>query len=91
MKSIQLETNELLMYHCGCHGNLVTKATKNVADAYHPKEPPYQMCSVFLKTKEIIKVSIWFAMATKFPWQQGKWLIPIAPRKLHTKYELNTV
>ena len=47
MKSIQLETNELLMYHCGCHGNLVAKATKNVADAYHPKEPPYQICAQY--------------------------------------------
>ena len=24
------------------HGNVVTIATRNVADAYHPKESPYQ-------------------------------------------------
>ena len=29
-------------------------------------------------------------MATKFPWQQGVWLMPIIPRKVHTIYELNT-
>ena len=43
MNSIWLKANELLTYHCGWHGNLPTKATKNVADAYHPKEPPYQI------------------------------------------------
>ena len=31
------------MYHCGCHGNLVTVAMRYVADAYRPKEPPYQI------------------------------------------------
>ena len=31
------------MYHCGFHGNLVTIATRFVAEAYHPKEPPYQI------------------------------------------------
>ena len=41
--SIQLETKELLTYHCGCHGKLVTKATRYVADAYRPKEPSYQI------------------------------------------------
>ena len=34
---------ELLTYHCGCHGNLVAIATRYVDDAYHPKEPPYQI------------------------------------------------
>ena len=36
-----LKTKELLMHHCGWHGNLVTMAVRNVADAYRPKEPPY--------------------------------------------------
>ena len=34
MISIGLKTNELLTYHCGCHGNLVTIATRYVANAY---------------------------------------------------------
>ena len=41
--SIGLTTKELLTYYCGCHGNLVTIATRYVADAYCPKEPPYQI------------------------------------------------
>ena len=43
MDSIRLKTKELLMYHCGCYGNLVTIATLYVADAYRPKEPLYQI------------------------------------------------
>ena len=39
MDSIQLKTMELLTYHCGCLGNLVTMATRYVADAYSLKEP----------------------------------------------------
>ena len=36
MDSIRRKTKELLMYHCGCYGNLVTIATKYVAGVYHP-------------------------------------------------------
>ena len=43
MDSIQLQTKELLTYHCGCHGNLVTVATRYVAVANRPIEPPYQI------------------------------------------------
>ena len=43
MDLIQLKTKELLTHHCSCHGNLVTMATKYVADTYCPKEPPYQI------------------------------------------------
>ena len=43
MDSIQCKTKKLLMYHCGCHGNLVTKVTRYEADVYCPNEPPYQM------------------------------------------------
>ena len=32
--SIRLKTKELLMYHCGCYGNLITIVTLYVADAY---------------------------------------------------------
>ena len=41
--SIRPKTKELLSYYCGCHGNLVTIATRYVADAFCPKEPPYQI------------------------------------------------
>ena len=43
IKSIQLMTKELLTYHSGCHGNLVTIATRYEADAYYPKEAPHQI------------------------------------------------
>ena len=43
MDSILLKTKELLTYRCGCRGNLVTITTRYVADAYHPKEAPYQI------------------------------------------------
>ena len=43
MDSIRLKTKELLTYDCGCHGNVVTIATRYVADAYCPKEPPCQI------------------------------------------------
>ena len=38
MDSIQFRKKELLIYHFGCYSNLVTIATKYVADAYHPKK-----------------------------------------------------
>ena len=31
------------MLHSGCHGNQVSIAMSYEADAYCPKEPPYQM------------------------------------------------
>ena len=43
MDSMQLETKELLTYHCGCHGDLVTIATKYVADDNSPIKPSYQI------------------------------------------------
>ena len=36
--SICLKTSKLLTYHYGCHRNLVTIATRYVADAYCPKK-----------------------------------------------------
>ena len=41
--SIWLKTKELLIYHYGCHGNLVTIATRYVADPFHPKKGSYQV------------------------------------------------
>ena len=43
MDSIRLKTKELYGYYYGCHGNLVTMATRYVADDYCLKEPPYQI------------------------------------------------
>ena len=40
MGSIGRKTKELLTDHCGCHGNLVTIATRYVGDAYCLKEAP---------------------------------------------------
>ena len=37
-RSIQLKTKEVFTYLYGYHGNLVTLATRYVADAYFPKE-----------------------------------------------------
>ena len=37
------KTNEVLMFHSGCHGNQVSIATRYETDAYCPKESPYQM------------------------------------------------
>ena len=41
--SIWLKAKELLTYHCGCHGNLVTIATRYVPGAYYSKETPCQI------------------------------------------------
>ena len=35
--SIQIKIKELLRFCCGCHGSLVTNATKFVADLFCPK------------------------------------------------------
>ena len=43
VKSIQVKTKELLTYQCSCHGNLITIATRYVADAYHLKKMSYQI------------------------------------------------
>ena len=42
MNLIQLEAKELLRYYCGCHGDLVSIATKYVADACYLKEAQCQ-------------------------------------------------
>ena len=38
MMPIGLKTKELLRHHCSYHGNLVTMATRYVANVYCPKE-----------------------------------------------------
>ena len=53
MDSIQLKTKESLTYHCGCHGNLVTIATRYFADAYCLRTSIPNMDSIRLKTKEL--------------------------------------
>ena len=53
--SVWLKTKELLSYHRGCHGNLVTIATRYAADAYLPKKPSYQI----LTKSNLRKKSCW--------------------------------
>ena len=54
MDTIWLETKELLTYHCGCIGNLVTMVTRYVADAYCPNKISCQIWTpIQLKTKEL--------------------------------------
>ena len=43
MNRIELKTNELLMFHSGCHGNQVPIGTWYDADVCCPNEPPYQI------------------------------------------------
>ena len=47
INSIRLKTNELLMFHSGCHGNQVSIATRYEADAYCPREAPYKIWSQY--------------------------------------------
>ena len=58
LKTVQ--EKELLIYHFGCYSNLVTIATKYVADANHPKKASYQnMTSIGLKTKKCVFIMLW--------------------------------
>ena len=59
MDSLQVNTKELLTHHCSCHGNLVTIATKYVADAYCPKERLFQIWCNRAKDKGVIGLSLW--------------------------------
>ena len=43
MDLIRPKAKDLLRYHCGCHGNLVTIAKMHVVDVCHPIKPPYQI------------------------------------------------
>ena len=43
MISIGLKAYKLIRYHCGCHGKLVTIATRYVADTHHTKKGSYQV------------------------------------------------
>ena len=54
--SIWLKTNKLLSYHYGCHTNLVTIATRYVADAYHPKTK-YDLNKT--QDKRVIYITLW--------------------------------
>ena len=63
MGSTELKTKKILTYHCGCHGNLVTIATKYVADAYCLKEAPCQILNQYglrqrsYKVRKLISVA----------------------------------
>ena len=56
MDSIQLKTKEFLTYHCGCHGNLVTIATRYVTDANRPIKPSYQIWTQYDSRQRSYKV-----------------------------------
>ena len=63
MDSIQFKSKELLTYHCGCHGNLVTTETRYVADAYRLIEPPYQILTQYDLRQRCYKVKcIWLRL-----------------------------
>ena len=47
MNQIELKTNELLMFHSGCHGNQVPIGTWYDTDACCPNEPPYQIMTEY--------------------------------------------
>ena len=66
VKSIQLKTKELLTYHCHCQGNLVTMATRYVADGFILRKLHTNMTSIELKTKELLHNTV-VAMVTKLP------------------------
>ena len=57
MDSIRLKTKELLTYYCGCHGNLVTLATRFDPDAYSGCHGSGKSQEIFiwLKSQEILK------------------------------------
>ena len=55
MDSIQHRTEELLTYHCGCHGNLVTIAMRYAADAFISKNLHSKYKLNTLKTKELLR------------------------------------
>ena len=57
--SVRPKTKELLTYCCSCHGNLITIATRYMADAYSHKEPPCQLWTQYVlrqKSYECITV-----------------------------------
>ena len=66
MDSIPLKTKELVTYYSGCHGNLVTIATRYEADAYCPKEPPYQIWTQYDLRQVSYSCFTLVTMATKF-------------------------
>ena len=57
--SIGLKTKELLTYHFGCHSNLVTIATRYVADAYHPKKVHTKYDLNRTQDKRVIYITLW--------------------------------
>ena len=64
MNSILLKTNELLSFHCGCYGNMVTIAAVYVADAFYPKEALCQIWTWYhLRQRSYYGITV-VAMAT---------------------------
>ena len=57
LKSLPFKKNELLTYHCGFHGNLVTIATRYVPNADCPKEAPCHIRSQYDLRQRSYKVT----------------------------------
>ena len=65
--SIQFKRKELLIYHFGCHSNLVTIATRYVADTYHPKKVHTKYDLNRTQDKRVIYITLWMVtMAMKY-------------------------
>ena len=74
MDSIPLKTKELVAYYSGCHGNLVTIATRHVADALSMPN----MNSIQFKTNELLMFHSG-CHGNQVSIVTIKWLMPIAP------------
>ena len=59
MDSIQLKTNELLIFQSGCHGNQVHITTWYKVDAYYPKNIYAKYRLKMTQDKGVIDVSLW--------------------------------
>ena len=61
MDSIQPETKELVTYYCGCHGNLVTIATRYVTDAIAPRNLHNVLVSNFCVEIHNYNLNTWWS------------------------------
>ena len=59
MDSTQFKKKELLIFHFGFYSNLVTIATKYVADAIHPKKASYKYDLNRTQDKRAIFIMLW--------------------------------
>ena len=63
---MQLKTKELFRFPSGCHGSSVTIAMRYMADAYHAKEPSYQVRTHYkVKQNDLLSFTL-VAMGTRY-------------------------